>query len=66
MESYDTILLGSFYAYPTFQKKFGDKIGANSYSVPAQWQTALGMGANIGIVIGIFANGFLIDKFGRE
>ena len=54
MESYDTILLGSFYAYPTFQQQFGDQIGPNTYSVPPQWQTALSLGSSVGIIIGIY------------
>lgn len=27
MEGYDTNLLGNFYAYPSFQRKFGDFVG---------------------------------------
>ncbi len=41
MESYDTILLGSFYAYPTFQEKFGERLATGKYQLPAQWQSAL-------------------------
>jgi SP family general alpha glucoside:H+ symporter-like MFS transporter len=41
MESYDTILVVSFFAYPTFQQQFGDKLANGSYSVPPQWQSAM-------------------------
>lgn len=41
MESYDTMLIGTFFAYPTFQQRFGDELGNGTYSIPAEWQTAL-------------------------
>lgn len=40
MESYDTLLLGSFYAYPSFQQHFGEKVG-EVYAIPANWQLGL-------------------------
>jgi hypothetical protein len=49
MEGYDTNLLGNFYAYPSFQRKFGDYVGVSKqtqtgYSIPAGWQSGLGQG----------------------
>lgn len=41
MESYDQILIGSFYALPAFQKTFGFDTGNESYQVSAPWQSAL-------------------------
>lgn len=41
MESYDQILIGSFYALPAFQKTFGFQTASGSYQVPATWQSAL-------------------------
>lgn len=41
MESYDQILIGSFYALPAFQKTFGFDTGNGSYQVSAPWQSAL-------------------------
>ena len=66
MESYDIQIIGSFYAYPTFQKKYGERLPSGKYSVPAPWQVGLTAGANIGIMIGIFANGVLSDRFGHK
>ncbi|RSH83794.1 hypothetical protein EHS25_005409 [Saitozyma podzolica] len=66
MESYDTILVVSFFAYPTFQQQFGDKLANGSYSVPPQWQSAMSLGASVGIIIGIFLNGQIIDRFGTK
>lgn len=95
MESYDQILIGSFYALPAFQKTFGFDTGDGSYQVSAPWQSALsktrsrlflfsfgfhsfriGYGfhtktrtalvQNVGLIIGIFANGFLVDRYGSK
>ncbi|KFY37745.1 hypothetical protein V495_07004 [Pseudogymnoascus sp. VKM F-4514 (FW-929)] len=66
MESYDIQIIGSFYAYPTFQKKFGEQLPNGKYSITAPWQVGLTAGANIGIMIGIFANGILVDRFGHK
>lgn len=66
MESYDIQIIGSFYAYPTFQKKYGERLANGKYTVTAPWQVGLTAGANIGIMIGIFANGLLLDRFGHK
>lgn len=41
MESYDQVLIGSFYALPAFQKTFGFRTADGSYQVSASWQSAL-------------------------
>ncbi|KAG2172578.1 hypothetical protein INT44_002593 [Umbelopsis vinacea] len=66
MEGYDTALLGSFYAYPAFQEKYGQPVASGGYAIPASWQTALGMGTNIGVLIGVFFNGFLTERLGYK
>lgn len=66
MESYDIQIIGSFYAYPTFQKKYGELLPNGKYSIPAKWQVGLTLSANVGIIIGIFANGILVDKYGHK
>ncbi|RDL33930.1 Uncharacterized protein BP5553_08298 [Venustampulla echinocandica] len=66
MESYDIQIIGSFYAYPTFQKKYGERLPNGKYSIPAKWQVALTLSASVGIIIGIFANGILVDRFGHK
>lgn len=50
MEGYDTNLLGNFYAYPSFQRRYGDYVGVKSqtptgYSLTAGWQSGLGQGS---------------------
>lgn len=66
MESYNTMLISTFFAYPTFQQRFGEQLANGKYSIPAQWQTALGLAPTVGIIIGIMMNGFVIDRFGHR
>lgn len=97
MEGYDTQLLNSFFAYPSFNRKvrrlpvplppdcpstylsaeldhnrpdlffqFGTLQPDGSYVIPARWQTSLGMGSNIGSIIGLFINGACSDRFGYK
>ncbi|PSR82484.1 and other transporter-domain-containing protein [Coniella lustricola] len=65
MESYDQILIGSFYALPAFQKQFGFKTSDGTYQVSAPWQSALSLAQNVGLIIGIFANTILVDRWGN-
>lgn len=65
MEGYDTALIGAFYAFPPFQKKYGsyvdEKVG---YQIPAKWQTGLSDGALVGEILGLYAAGIIVDKIG--
>jgi MFS transporter, SP family, general alpha glucoside:H+ symporter len=64
MESYDGQIINSFYAFPAFQKKYGEEIDTGEYSVSANWQLGLTLASNIGLIFGVFANGTLGEKFG--
>ncbi|EXJ57713.1 uncharacterized protein A1O5_12503 [Cladophialophora psammophila CBS 110553] len=69
MEGYDTNLLGNFYAYPSFQKKYGDWVGVTKqtptgYSLTAGWQSGLGQGSGCGSILGTIINGWLVTAFG--
>ncbi|EEY18299.1 general alpha-glucoside permease [Verticillium alfalfae VaMs.102] len=64
MESYDLMLIGSFFAFPPFQRKFGIQLPNGSWSIPARWQLALGMVTNCGLILGVFANGYCADRWG--
>ena len=67
MEGYDTILIGNFYAYPTFAKKYGNyNAKAGSYQLTAAWQAGLGNAAGVGSFFGVLMNGFLVDAFGQK
>lgn len=59
MEGYDTILIGNFFGYPEFQKKYGHDYGGTAgYQVSAPWQTGLGMGSTVGAIFGISPSSF--------
>lgn len=67
MEGYDTILIGNFYAYPTFQKKYGTYFPEiNGYQLTAGWQAGLGNAAGVGAFIGVLFTGHLVDIFGQK
>ncbi len=53
MEGYDTILIGNFFGYPEFQKKYGHDYGGTAgYQISAPWQTGLGMASTVGAIFG--------------
>lgn len=67
MDGYDGALLGGLNAFPAFQKKYGHYVKSkDTYTLDAQWQVALGMGSNVGNIIGITLNGYLTDRFGHR
>lgn len=64
MEGYDTALLGSLFAYPVFNQKYGHQLPNGVYEVSSGWQTGLMNGAQAGSLIGLAFNGWCCDKFG--
>ncbi|KAH8681796.1 general substrate transporter [Xylariales sp. PMI_506] len=67
MDGYDTALIGSLFAFPNFQKRFGVEVGdTGSYQVQAKWQTALGLASPLGNIVGIFVNGVLTERYGHK
>lgn len=65
MEGYDIVLMYSFWAQPAFSRKYGDfDITTNTYQISASWQNALGNAVGVGTIIGAFANGYFIHRFG--
>lgn len=64
MESYDLMLINSFYAYPQFQKKYGVQLPNGKYSLTAEWQVGLSLALTVGMMPGVFVNGYLVDKYG--
>lgn len=54
MEGYDLILMGNFFGYPEFQKKYGKDYGGDiGYQVPAPWQSGLNMASTVGTIFGM-------------
>jgi len=64
MEGYDVCLLSNFYAFPQFNRKYGQQLPDGTYQVPAPWQAGLSNGANVGEIIGLFINGYVSERFG--
>lgn len=64
MEGYDVCLLGNFYGFPQFNRKYGEMLADGTYQVPARWQAGLSNGANVGEIIGLFINGYVSERFG--
>lgn len=68
MEGYDTILVGNFYAYPEFARKYGEQVQTDDgleYQLTAPWQAGLGNASGIGAFFGTLLNGYLVAKFGQ-
>lgn len=56
MEGYDTILIGNFFGYPEFKKKYGNDYGGEiGYQVSGPWQTGLNMASTVGGVFGEYS-----------
>ncbi|KAL1969338.1 hypothetical protein VTN77DRAFT_9530 [Rasamsonia byssochlamydoides] len=64
MEGYDVVLMQSFYAFPTFNKRYGRLQPDGTYQIPASWQSGLSNGANVGEIIGLFLNGIVSERYG--
>lgn len=82
VSAFVVVLINSLIALPTFKKQFGVKLPNGTYQLKTSWPSALSawsgllifrilsqpaaLGNNIGLIIGIFANGVLGPRFGRE
>lgn len=63
MEGYDLALLGSLYASPMFNKKFGTyNETTGKWSVSAAWQSGLSNGARAGEILGLIFAGWASDR----
>ncbi|KAK6345779.1 hypothetical protein TWF718_007685 [Orbilia javanica] len=64
MEGYDVVLMGSFYAHPSFNKKYGTLQPNGTYQISAAWQSGLSNGVNIGAMFGLALNGIVSERYG--
>lgn len=64
MEGYDRLLIGSFYGFPAFKRRFGVETADGSYEMVAAWQSGLSNGALAGSIIGLIFSGYLSERFG--
>jgi len=66
MEGYDVSLVGNFYAFDTFNRKYGELTDKGTYEVPAAWQAGLSNGCQIGEILGLFLAGIATERFGYK
>lgn len=64
MEGFDMVLINNLYAYPPFQRKFGEPQPDGTYQLTAAWQSGLSNGALCGQILGLFINGIIADRIG--
>jgi len=57
-------LLGQFYAFDQFNRKYGVLNTKGKYEVTAPWQAGLSNGAAVGEIIGLFINGIISERIG--
>lgn len=63
----DVVLLGSFYAYPEFNKKFGVlQPDGVTYLISSAWQAGLSNGTQVGSIVGLAINGWASERFGYK
>ncbi|KAI1092249.1 sugar transporter [Rostrohypoxylon terebratum] len=67
MEGYDLALLGSLYASPVFNQKFGTySAEKDKWAVSAAWQSGLSNGARAGEIFGLILAGWVSDRYGYK
>lgn len=66
MEGYDTSLLGGFFGYPQFQRKFGEPVGDGTYQLTATWQSGLQAAVQVGEIFGLWIAGVIADRYGYK
>jgi SP family general alpha glucoside:H+ symporter-like MFS transporter len=65
MDGYDTALLGSLSAFPSFRTHFGHYVSAkDGYQIAAKWQVALGCSSPVGNIIGIYLGAMTTEVVG--
>ena len=65
MAGFDPQIISTLVAIPRFQKDFGNPYN-DSYLIPAKWQSAFNLGVPVGQVVGSFATGYPLERFGRR
>lgn len=62
----DTSLLGSFFGYPTFQEKFGNRLSDGTYQLTASWQSGLQAAVQVGEILGLWFAGIMAQRYGYK
>ncbi|KAF7198335.1 Maltose permease MAL31 [Pseudocercospora fuligena] len=67
MIGYDTSLIASFFAYPTFKRKYGEWYPKlNDYEISGPWMIGLSNAISVGELIGLAINGYALERFGHR
>ncbi|CAK7206137.1 hypothetical protein SEUCBS139899_008921 [Sporothrix eucalyptigena] len=64
MEGYDVVLMGSFFAYPAFNDRYGDLQPDGTKALTAAWQAGLTNAMYCGQIMGLLATGTVSERFG--
>ncbi|PNY29695.1 General alpha-glucoside permease [Tolypocladium capitatum] len=64
MEGYDVVLMGSFYAFPEFNKRYGTLQPDGTYQLSAPWQAGLSNAMSVGQIFGLFVTGIASERIG--
>lgn len=67
MEGYDVTLLGSFYGYPMFRRKYGEWLDEESgYQISSTWQQRFNCLAAVANIVGALMNGWATARWGHR
>ncbi|WVW87131.1 hypothetical protein I302_109188 [Kwoniella bestiolae CBS 10118] len=66
MEGFDTAIINSFFALPSFLASFGTRGKNGKLAIPANYQSGLVNIAYVGQIIGLFLNGWCQERFGSR
>ena len=66
MEGFDLTLINSFYAFPSFKRRFGELINGSDYEITPEWQSAIAGSGFVGEVLGLLLNGLLTARLGNR
>ena len=72
MEAYDRSLIFNFYAFPAFQKTYGQRIHTNAtgssekYAITPAWQQGISGAVSGAGIVGLLLHGFLADRLGNR
>ncbi|KAJ5656279.1 Maltose permease MAL61 [Penicillium longicatenatum] len=64
MEGFDHAFVSGFFAFPVFQKRYGELQSDGTYQIPADLQSGISNGVNAGEIIGLLINGLVADWIG--
>ncbi|KAJ5107133.1 Maltose permease MAL61 [Penicillium angulare] len=64
MEGFDHAFVSGFFAFPAFQKRYGELQSDGTWQIPADIQSGISNGVNAGEIIGLLINGLVADWIG--